>query len=205
VYFQDFLASEACRLEYWDQKAEGWEAFRDARPNAAHRALVALERLGRLRALVTQNIDGLHQAAGTSPALLLELHGTNRLVECLACGRRDDPEPAVAAFRASRRVPTCVACGGLLKLATVSFGQALDGRVLDACARAAAEADLVLALGSTLSVVPAASVPLAAARRGAPYVIVNRGPTEHDGIATLRIEGDVTEVLPPAVEALRRG
>ena len=96
VYFNDFLASEQSRVEYWDQKAEGWESFRDAQPNAAHRALVRLEELGRLRALVTQNIDGLHQAAGSSAARLIEVHGTNRRVECLDCAELTDPGPAVA-------------------------------------------------------------------------------------------------------------
>jgi NAD-dependent deacetylase len=203
VYFQDFLASEASRVEYWRQKALAWESFRDARPNAAHEALVTLERSGRIGALVTQNIDGLHQLAGTAAELLLEVHGTNRLVECLGCGRRTDPGPAVAAFRADpEHAPECSDCGRWLKFATISFGQALDPRVLAAAERAAAEADLVLALGSTLSVYPAAAIPLSAARRGIPYVIVNRGPTEHDELAALRLEGDVVELLPAAVAAL---
>jgi NAD-dependent deacetylase len=202
VYFDAFLASEEARVEYWDQKAAGWEGFRDARPNAAHRAIVRLEELGRLRALVTQNIDGLHQAAGTSAQRLIEVHGTNRRVECLDCGRLSDPEPAVARFRAERSTPTCTDCGGLMKFATVSFGQALAPGVLETAAAAAAGADLVLSLGSTLSVYPAASIPLIAARGGAPYVIINAGETDQDAEATLRLEGDVAEFLPPAVAAL---
>ena len=202
VYFDAFLASEEARVEYWDQKAEAWEAFRDAQPNAAHRALVRLEELGRLEALVTQNIDGLHQAAGSSAERLLEVHGTNREVECLGCGERSHPQVAVERFLAERKTPTCPDCGGWLKFATISFGQALDAEVLDAAARAAKRCDLVLALGSTLSVHPAASIPLIAAHAGAAYVIVNRGETEHDSLAALRIEGDVVEVLPPAVEQL---
>jgi NAD-dependent deacetylase len=133
---------------------------------------------------------------------LVELHGTNLLVECQTCRRRDDPEPHFESFRATRRVPLCQ-CGGYLKPATISFGQSLDPRVLARAEKAASKADLVVALGSTLSVYPAASFPLFAAQHGAPYVIINRGPTDHDGdpAVSLRIEGDVAELFPPAVEA----
>jgi NAD-dependent deacetylase len=201
VYHDEFLASEEKRVEYWDVKCESHDAFSAARPNAAHLAIVALERTGRVEAVVTQNIDGLHQDAGSDPARVIEVHGTNRRVECLTCGRLTEPAPAVAAFRASRRTPTCP-CGGWLKFATISFGQALRPDVLRRAAEHAARADLALALGSTLSVHPAASIPLITRHAGAPYVVVNRGPTEHDAIATLRLEADVAEVLPAAVEAL---
>ena len=203
VYFQEFLASEAKRTEYWDYKAEGWEAFRDARPNEAHRALVKLDKLGRLAAIATQNIDGLHQAAGSDPSRVIELHGSNRAIVCLAksCGKRSDPDEAVQTFRATGKPPRC-ACGGLLKFATVSFGQALDPDVLAAAGKAAQGADLVLALGSTLSVHPAAAIPLLPVERGVPYVIINQGQTDHDQIATLKIDADVVSALPPAVDAL---
>jgi NAD-dependent deacetylase len=201
VYFDEFLASEHKRVEYWDFKAEGWEQFAAARPNAAHIALVTLEKLGVLHALVTQNIDGLHQAAGSSPDVLVEVHGTNRRVECLSCRQLTDPGPWVERFRATGAAPRCD-CGGLVKFATISFGQALDPSVLARASKAAAGADLVLALGSTLSVHPAASIPLIAVERGVPYGVVNRGSTDHDEIATLKLDGDVTELLPPAVEAL---
>jgi NAD-dependent deacetylase len=201
VYIDEFLASDAKRREYWEQKVEGYEQFRDARPNPAHHAVVALDRLGRLEAAVTQNIDGLHQAAGLDERKLIEVHGTNRLVECVSCGALAAPAEAVARFSAERRVPTC-GCGGWLKFATISFGQALRREVLERARRAAEAADLVVAVGSTLSVQPAASIPLVAVRRGAPYVVINRGETDHDEVATLRIEGDVVDVLPPAVRAL---
>lgn len=201
VYFDDFLASEAKRLEYWAYKLEGRALFESARPNAAHAAIVALERLGRVEAVVTQNIDGLHQAAGTSPDRLVEVHGTNRWVECTSCGERSDPAPAFAEYLAHHRAPRCL-CGGWLKSATISFGQALRPEVLDRGFRAAASCDLVLALGSSLSVHPAASIPLAAARRRVPYAIVNRGETDHDDACTLRLEGDVVAILPPAVAAV---
>lgn len=202
VYFQDFITSEAARIEHWDYKLEGWDGFRNAQPNAVHRAIVALENIGKVLAVVTQNIDGLHALAGTSADCLLELHGTNLLVECVSCKARTDPAPHFEFFRTNLKPPVCD-CGGFLKPATISFGQSLDPHVLQRAQEAAAKADLVVALGSTLSVYPAASFPLMAAERGVPYVIVNRGATDHDHEASisLRIEGDVGEIFPAAVEA----
>lgn len=203
VYYQDFMSSEAARIEHWDYKLEGWEGFRAARPNAVHEAIVRLERLGKLLMVVTQNIDGLHALAGTSPERLVEIHGTNTLVECQTCHRRDRPDGPFEFFRRHRKPPLC-ACGGFLKPATISFGQDLDPAVLARAHAAAREADLVVALGSTLSVYPAAGLPLLAARRGVPYVVINRGATEHDQEPSvcLRLEGEVGALFPPAVEAL---
>ena len=202
VYFHHFITSEAARIEHWDYKLEGRDGFRDARPNAVHEAIVRLERAGRLRAVITQNIDGLHSLAGTSAERLIELHGTNAEVECQSCHCRSDPEPHFEYFRRTRKPPVCD-CGGFLKPATISFGQNLDPHVLQRAAEATRDADLVVALGSTLSVYPAASFPLDAAERGAPYIIVNRGATDHDhhGGVTLRIEGEVGEIFPGSVEA----
>ena len=207
VYYSDFMNSEAARIEHWDYKLEGWEAFRSARPNDVHRAIVRLEEAGKILLVATQNIDGLHALAGTSPARLVELHGTNSLVECQSCGWRDEPAPHFEFFRLHRRTPRCE-CGGFLKPATISFGQGLVPNDLARAETAAHEADLVIALGSTLSVYPAAAIPLLVARRGVPYLIINRGPTEHDTEpkVRLRIEGDVVEIFPPAVEeALTEG
>jgi len=195
VYFDEFKASEERRVEYWRGKADLYESFSGAEPNAAHRALVALERLGRMRALVTQNIDGLHQDAGSSPDMVIEVHGTNRWVECLSCDQRVTPEVALDRFsaptdQAPGRAPRCD-CGGLLKPATISFGQSLRTDVLERAFAAAVDADLVVAVGSTLSVHPA------------PYVIINRGQTDQDDVATLKIDDDVTRVLPAAVETLQ--
>ncbi len=194
VYFDEFLASEAKRVEHWDYKLEGWDDFRLAEPNAAHRALVKLEEDGRLLLLVTQNIDGLHHKAGNTK--VVELHGTNRLVECLSCGQRSDPAPAFEHFRARRTCPLCPACGGLLKTATISFGQAMPGELMEKSLEAARQADLVLALGSSLQVEPAASVPLEGYRSGATYAIINQGPTAHDHLAHIRLEGDLCQLLP---------
>lgn len=202
VYYDDFMSSRAAQIEYWDFKLETWELYRTAKPNAAHHALVRLETAGRLIGLVTQNIDGLPEMAGTSRPLLVEIHGTDRWVSCQSCGERSDPEPHFQLFRKTRNPPLCH-CGGLLKPATISFGQSLCDEDLHRASAVAAQADLVLAIGSTLSVYPAAHFPLAAAQRGVPYVVINRGPTEHDAHAcvTLRLEGDVAEILGPAVEA----
>ncbi len=202
VYYQDFMTSESARREYWEQKLESWETFRAARPNAVHHAACMLERAGKLLMVVTQNVDGLHAAAGTSRERLLELHGTNAEVECQECGRRSPADPAVVRFEAQRIPPRCD-CGGLLKTATISFGQALDAIVLERAHQVAEECDLVIALGSTLSVQPACLVPLLAAQCGAPYVIVNRGPTDHDDLPEVsqRLEGDVVDIFPAAVYA----
>jgi NAD-dependent deacetylase len=202
VYYQDFMSSHEARVEYWDFKLEGWSAFRDARPNAVHEAVARLEQAGKIALVVTQNIDGLHAAAGTSSERLVEIHGTDREVECQSCHQRSEPEEHYRAFEASREPPKC-ACGGWLKPATISFGQSLREDDLERSVTGASQADLVIALGSTLAVYPAAQVPLLAARAGAPYVIINRGETEHDQlpIVTLRLEGDVGEIFPPAVDA----
>jgi NAD-dependent protein deacetylase/lipoamidase len=202
VYYQDFMSSEAARIEHWDYKLEGWDGFRNAQPNEVHRAIARLEQAGKVLLVVTQNIDGLHALAGTSANRLVELHGTNLLVECQSCRRRDDPKPHFEFFRANRKPPLC-ACGGFLKPATISFGQSLDPQALEKAEQGAMETDLVVALGSTLSVYPAAAFPLLAAQRGVPYVVINRGATEHDheSSVSLRIEGEVSEIFPAAVDA----
>jgi NAD-dependent deacetylase len=202
VYYDEFLASEAARVEYWDFKLETWKIYDRARPNAVHDAVVALERAGKIVSVVTQNVDGLHRRAGTSPDILVELHGTDLLVECQTCHQTSDPAPHFATFETTRCPPRC-ACGGLFKSATISFGQSLRTTDLERAAAAAGKADLVLALGSTLSVYPAASIPLLAVERGIPYVIVNRGATEHDDhpSVTLRLDGDLMTIVPPAVAA----
>lgn len=204
TYYQDFIASERARIEYWQFKLESYHVFRDARPNRTHEAVVELERMDRLESVVTQNVDGLHRAAGTSPHKLIELHGTNSEVECIGCGKRETPERSLRDFEQTLEPPCCVSCGKLMKPAVVMFGQALDVRDLERAREAAERADLILALGSSLVVTPAADIPLFGARRGTPYVIVNQGETPHDGICTLRIDADVADVLPAAVQALRR-
>jgi NAD-dependent deacetylase len=202
VYFDEFLRSETSRKEYWKFKLEGYRAFEDARPNPAHEALVHLEKLGKLECIVTQNVDGLHRLAGTTAERLIELHGTNSEVECIDCSKRELPARAFAEFAATGEPPRCVECGGLMKPAVVMFGQALDPIELTRARRASESADLVLALGSSLVVTPAADIPLYGARRGAPYVIINQGETPQDRLATLCIDDDLGRVLMAAVAAI---
>ncbi|HEY3495520.1 MAG TPA: Sir2 family NAD-dependent protein deacetylase [Polyangiaceae bacterium] len=202
VEYPEFVQSEDARIEYWSWKLDGYVAFRDARPNPAHDALVTLERLGRLEAVVTQNVDGLHRAAGTSAERLIELHGTNAESECLGCARRAPIALALRSFETTRTPPRCSSCSGLLKPGVVMFGQSLDPEDMRRAGAAARNADFVMSLGSSLLVTPAADVPLVAVRRNVPYVIVNQGATPHDSIANLVIDGDVSEVLPAAMAAL---
>jgi NAD-dependent deacetylase len=202
IYYQEFMESEDHRKAYWQQKMEDAESWGSAGPNAVHHAIVQLEHVGKIEMVVTQNIDGLHAQAGTSPERLVEIHGTNRAVECQTCGDRTDPGPHFESFRDTGECPMCH-CGGILKPATISFGQSLRADEMARAFKAADRCDLVMALGSTLAVNPAASVPLHATERGTPYVIVNQGPTDHDRlrVVTLRIEGDVAAVVPAAVSA----
>jgi NAD-dependent deacetylase len=203
VLFKDFMTSQAARVEYWDQKLETWPQIRDAEPNPTHHAIARLESAGKMLLLATQNIDGLHEKAGTTRERLVELHGTNLKVECMACHDMLEPEAHFQAFAETRQPPICESCGGYLKPATISFGQSLKDSDIQRAFAAARETDLTLALGSSLSVQPAALIPLMAAQNGARYVIINRGKTEHDDRSevTLRLDGDVTEILPPAVDA----
>ena len=200
VYYQDFMSSEEHRVAYWQQKMEDAETWGSAPPNEVHHAIVRLEAAGKIEMVVTQNVDGLHALAGTSKEKLVEIHGTNREIECQTCGDRSAPEPHFAAFRDTGSVPVCH-CGGILKAATISFGQSLRANEMARAYKAADRCDLVIALGSTLAVNPAASVPLHATERGTPYVIVNQGATDHDRLraVTLRIEGDVAALFPAAV------
>jgi len=202
VYYQDFLASEAARREYWEFKLQSYPVFRDAKPTGVHRAIVELERLGKLECLVTQNVDGLHYAAGTSKEKLIELHGTNTEIECARCKVRELPERCMQEFRRTRLPPQCLQCGAIMKPAVVMFGESLCMADLERARAASARADLIVALGSSLVVTPAADVPLVGAERGTPYVIINRGETPHDELATLRIDADVESVFPVAVGLL---
>ncbi|MDA2934773.1 sigma factor regulator FecR, partial [Acidobacteria bacterium AH-259-D05] len=198
VYYDEFMNSHEARVRHWQFKLEGWCEFRDAKPNVAHMALYELDEMGYLDALVTQNIDGLHQLAGHSEERLIELHGTNRKVECQRCKRLLEPDPCFDEFTRTGEPPLCE-CEGFLKPATISFGQAMPHEELRKAFSVASRADLVVAIGSTLEVEPAASVPRAAKENGATYVIVNQGPTGQDRLADLRIEDDAAVVLPAVV------
>jgi NAD-dependent deacetylase len=173
-----------------------------AEPNAGHRALVELEATGRLHALLTQNVDGLHLAAGTSPELLVEVHGTIREVVCLDCDDRAPMERALARVRAGEEDPPCRSCGGILKSATVSFGQNLDPHDILRAEAAARTTDLLLAVGSTLAVYPINEVVPVAKASGARVVILNGGPTAMDHLADALVTGPIGELLPALIEGL---
>lgn len=189
-------------------RRQAWINRRDhqawtAQPNAGHLALVDLERTGRLRGLITQNIDGLHQRAGSDPDLVIELHGTLYFVECLSCEVRTTMAEALERVAAGDADPACEKCGGIQKAATISFGQSLRPEVLDAGVRAAADCALFLAVGTSLQVQPAAGLCEVAVSRGARLVIVNADPTPYDSIAAAVLRDRIGEVLPRLVAAPR--
>lgn len=203
IFFQDFLRDGSERERDWRQHTEDYVASRQAIPGATHRAIVRLEKAGKLDTVITQNIDGLHAAAGTSPERLVHLHGTLADGECVSCGKVFPGEPIYKQFGQDGKVPVCPSCGGWLKPAVISFGQSLRENDLTRANEAAERADLFLALGTTLSVQPASLLGLLAARRGIPYIIINRGETEHDEhpLVRGRVEGDVDQIFPPVVDA----
>lgn len=188
-----YLGDPEVRRLSWRQRLES-PAWR-AEPNAGHQALVDLERQGRLVALLTQNIDGLHQKAGNDPSLVVELHGTMRRVICLSCGDEGPMEAALARVRAGDPDPACLCCGGVLKSATVSFGQSLDPSVVEAAQQAARLCDLLLVIGTTLAVHPAAGLVPLAYRAGAHVVIVNSQPTPYDRIAAAVVRVPIGEAI----------
>jgi NAD-dependent deacetylase len=201
VYYDEFLASAQARFEYWRQKSEAAGDFQRAEPNVGHRTLAQWERAGRLVGVITQNIDGLHQQAGSQQ--VLELHGTARWIACVDCEQRFEPMPLIESFRAQQAVPPCPECGGRLKSATVSFGQALPADVLEMSVALAEACDLLLAIGSSLVVYPAAGLPETARRAGARLVIINRDPTEMDSIADAVIHEPIGATLTRIDAAMR--
>jgi len=194
---QNYLADPEVRKQAWRNRLESpaWTA----QPNSGHRALVDLERQGKLHTLITQNIDGLHQAAGSEPDLVVEVHGTIREVGCMNCGERAPMERVLDRVRAGEADPECRTCGGILKSATISFGQSLVADDLGRAERAARECDLLLAVGSTLAVYPICDVVPIARRLGASVIIVNAEPTQFDDLADAVVRGSISEVLPEII------
>jgi NAD-dependent deacetylase len=197
---QDYVADPEIRRRAWAARKvhPAWTA----EPNDAHRALADLEKTGRLFALITQNIDELHQRAGSSRDTVIELHGTIHWVECLVCSVRTPMADELARVSDADPEPACTQCGGILKSATISFGQALDPDVLDAAARAAATCDLMVAIGSSLTVQPAAGLCQLAVDRGARLVVINAEPTPYDDIASAVLREPIGEILPALVGAV---
>ena len=190
-----YMSDPEVRRLSWQSRLQhpAWHAV----PNSGHRALVDLERAGRLHALITQNIDGLHQLAGSSPGLVIEVHGTVREVMCMQCGWRGPMSDALDRVRAGEADPPCQHCGGILKSATISFGQPLVPEVIERAMRAAEQADLLLSVGTSLQVYPIAGVVPAARAAGARVVIVNGEPTPFDGLADAVFRAPIADVLPP--------
>jgi NAD-dependent deacetylase len=202
VMYHDFLDDPEERARCWRQKTEDFLAWNAVPPTAAHDALARLEHAGKLECVVTQNVDGLHRRAGHAPGRLVELHGSNLEAECVSCARRVDAAPLYLAFQQDPTPPRC-ACGGWMKPAVVLFGQSLRSEDVERTQEAVLRCDLVLSVGSTLQVQPAASLPLMASRLGIPYLVLNRGPTAHDDhpLVTKRLECDVNAELPAAIDA----
>ena len=197
IEYGEFVNSRAGRVEYWRQKVAMWPEMRDAQPNAGHRAFAELERRGKLRAMITQNIDGLHQRAGNSH--VIELHGTTVECECLTCGARISMDDAVERIQAGDLAPDCDHCGGLLKPATISFGQSMPALAMKAAVEACQDCEVFLAVGSSLVVYPAASLPELAKQSGAALIIINRTPTPLDGIADLVVAEEIGKALPKLI------
>lgn len=202
ITLQDFFADPEKRAQYWTFKSEDWRMWSDVEPTAAHRAVYSLERLGKLTGIITQNIDGLHRRAGNSEEVLVELHGRMDEVVCIECGFRSPAAPCYEAWLEKQQEPCCPECGELLKPGVIQFGENLREAELVRAQQMMQHPDLVIALGSTLQVQPAASFPIMAARAGIPYIVVNQGPTAHDGLPhiALRLEGDVQELFAGAVK-----
>jgi len=197
-----YVADREVRVEAWRNRRS--HAAWTAQPNAGHRALVDLERAGRLRALVTQNVDELHQRAGSSPDLVVEIHGTMRQAECLSCGDRWPMHHVLDRVDEGDSDPSCGRCGGLLKSATISFGQSLRPEVWRAAVSAARDCDLFLAVGSSLQVYPAAGLCDTAIDAGARLVVVNAEPTPYDGFAAAVLREPISSVLPALVDPALR-
>lgn len=201
IGYADFVSSEAARREAWRRKFTMDDMYAGAKPSRGHLALARLVAAGRSPGLITQNIDGLHQAAGIPDEAVVELHGNGTFATCISCGLRHELAEVRRAFELSDEAPTCRSCGGPVKSATISFGQAMPERAMRRAGELAVSADLFLAIGSSLVVYPAAGFPLLAKRAGARLVIVNREPTGLDEAADLVLRGEIGPILGPLAAA----
>ena len=199
IYFQDFLASEAQRRDYWRLKFLVDQDIRIAKPNAGHFAVANLVRSGKAGCVITQNIDGLHQAAGIAEEQVIELHGNTTYAACLDCGKRFELGPIRKAFERDESLPVCDRCRGIVKTATISFGQAMPPEAMRRAEQATLACNLFLSVGSSLVVYPAASFPELAKRNGARLVILNRDPTPLDPLADLVLNAEIGPTLTSAV------
>ena len=193
VYFSDFMTSEEARIRSWKMKKETHELYKNVKPNIAHYAIAEFEKRGRLLGVITQNIDGLHAIAGVSPEKIVELHGTDRQIACLKCGKTFDPDPIYETIVGDFRSPTCDECGGFLKSATVSFGQAMPAEEMSRAHELTEAAEIFIVVGSSLVVQPAASFPVIAKQSGALLAIINRDETPLDSVTDYNFRGAIGE------------
>lgn len=200
IMFDDFMTSIEARRESWRRRIEIERDMVAARPNPGHVAVAHLVATGKVVALITQNIDGLHQASGIPEEKIIELHGNSTYAACLACDERHALDPILKAFRADGTIPECRACGGIVKTATISFGQPMPVEAMERARAAALSCDLFLAIGSSLVVWPAASFPLLAKQNGAALVILNREATDHDPSADLVLHREIGPTLSTVVD-----
>lgn len=199
ILFQDFVASPEARRETWRRRFAGDDTMRAAQPNRGHRAVAMLVRQGKTHAVITQNIDGLHQASGIPEAQVIELHGNSTYAHCLDCATRYEIGALRAVFERNGDVPACTACGGLVKTATIAFGQSMPAEPMRRAQEETLAADLFIVLGSSLVVYPAAGFPEIAKRRGARLVIVNRQETPLNDLADLVIHDGIGDVMGGAL------
>ncbi|MGI9332911.1 MAG: SIR2 family NAD-dependent protein deacylase [Gammaproteobacteria bacterium] len=199
IYFQDFIASEDARREAWRRKLDIDKDIVAAKPNRGHRAVAELVRRSTASSVITQNIDGLHQASGIDDAKIIELHGNGTYATCLACAKRYELAPIFEAFEVDEIPPSCTSCGGIVKTATISFGQPMPEAAMERAQRECEQCDLFIAIGSSLVVYPAAGFPSVAKDAGAKLVIVNREPTDQDELADLVVHDEIGPVLGAAV------
>jgi NAD-dependent deacetylase len=198
IPFDDYMTNADARHEAWRRRWAIEETFAGARPTRGHLALASLYRAGKVPAVITQNIDNLHQASGVGAGDVIELHGNTTYALCMDCARRHELAPIRAAFEASGEAPDCT-CGGIIKTATISFGQAMPPAAMQRAQQLANDCGLFLVVGSSLVVWPAAGIPLLAKRNGAALVIINRESTELDEFADLVVRNDIGDVLGPFI------
>jgi NAD-dependent deacetylase len=199
IPYDDFIASRKMRNEAWRRRFALEANFSAARPGRGHRALASLHRAGKIPAVITQNIDNLHQASGFASECVVELHGNTTYAICLGCGERYDLSWVRERFEPKEIAPDCPACGGHIKSATISFGQAMPVAAMQRAEELTLACELFIAVGSSLVVWPAAGFPLMAKRNGSALVIINREPTDFDNVADLVVRQDIGDALAPFV------
>jgi NAD-dependent protein deacetylase/lipoamidase len=200
IDFSEFIASPEARRESWRRKFAMDSVLSNASPNSGHYALSALYKLGKIKSIVTQNIDGLHQASGIADRDVIEVHGNTTYAKCLDCHGRVSLDAVRKIFSNNEKLPECTVCGGIIKTATISFGQAMPVEEMRRAEAAALDADLFLAIGSSLVVYPAADIPLIAKQNGAKLIILNREPTPIDAYADMTLRREIGETLEIVTE-----